>query len=571
MENQVENRTCQNCKENFIIELEDFSFYEKIKVPPPTFCPECRMIRRMCWRNHRSFYKRTCSLCSKSLLSVYKEDGAPVMCGECWMGDNWDPFMYQKEIDLSIPIFNQINELFYIQPRIFQYKLGGTVINCDYSNSVANSKNIYLAFSLVNSEDISFSENVDNSKNSLDCLYCGNIDRCSWNIDCLENYNCHFVIDSNKNIDSYFLYDCSNCSNCCLSTNLRNKSYFFKNKQLSKDEYLEKVKELKLNTFSGFNNARNEFSLIKEKAIFKFAKNLNSVNVKGDHINNSKDINNSFDVFKSENISNTFRVVNTKDLKDCCWVLNGELQYENISGSQDSSNQIGCVVCFNSTNMEHSLNCRNCSDCFGCVGLKNAKYCILNKQYSKEEYLKISPLLRKHMVDLPLKDSMGRVFSYGDFFPYFMCPFGYNETMAHDYFPKTKEQIIDLGLNWKEPEVRNYVPTKNFETLPNSIENVTDDILNDILECPNKGDYKYQCTNAFKLTKEELLFYRQNSLPLPHYCPNCRHYQRLVYRNPMKLYKRLCSNGCGREFETTYAPDRPERVYCESCYQQEVL
>ncbi len=27
---------------------------------------------------------------------------------------------------------------------------------------------------------------------------------------------------------------------------------------------------------------------------------------------------------------------------------------------------------------------------------------------------------------------------------------------------------------------------------------------------------------------------------------------------------------CPNEFETSYAPERPEIVYCEKCYQQEV-
>jgi hypothetical protein len=33
----METKICQNCKKNFIIEPDDFGFYEKIKVPPPTF------------------------------------------------------------------------------------------------------------------------------------------------------------------------------------------------------------------------------------------------------------------------------------------------------------------------------------------------------------------------------------------------------------------------------------------------------------------------------------------------------------------------------------------------------
>ena len=72
--------TCQNhkiskyCQGEFFIEPDDFVFYEKIKVPPPTFCPECRMIRRLTWRNNRSLYSRSCGLCSKKLISFMKDD-----------------------------------------------------------------------------------------------------------------------------------------------------------------------------------------------------------------------------------------------------------------------------------------------------------------------------------------------------------------------------------------------------------------------------------------------------------------------------------------------------------------
>jgi hypothetical protein len=31
---------CQNCRKQFTIESDDFAFYEKIKVPPPTWCLE---------------------------------------------------------------------------------------------------------------------------------------------------------------------------------------------------------------------------------------------------------------------------------------------------------------------------------------------------------------------------------------------------------------------------------------------------------------------------------------------------------------------------------------------------
>jgi hypothetical protein len=49
-----EMRQCQNCKNQFTIEPEDFAFYEKIKVPPPTFCPSCRFQWRLSFMNERA-------------------------------------------------------------------------------------------------------------------------------------------------------------------------------------------------------------------------------------------------------------------------------------------------------------------------------------------------------------------------------------------------------------------------------------------------------------------------------------------------------------------------------------
>ena len=577
----METRNCQNCKQDFNIEPDDFSFYEKMKVPAPTWCPECRMIRRMIWRNHRSLYRRFCSLCSKTLISVYKEDRAPVMCAECWNGDGWDPYETKKDIDWDIPLFGQIHDLVKLQPRVFQNRVGGNIINSDYANSVANSKNIYLSFSVVDSEDLLFSENIDNSKNSMDCMCSDHLDKCYENVDSSNNYNCQFVVESTKNMDSSFLFDCSNCQNCCLSSNIRNKSFVFKNQQLSKEEYNEELKKLNLGTFFGLDKAKKEFLHLKEKSIIKYAKNINSINVTGDHISNSKDVTNSFDITKCENVSYGHRMLFSKDIKDSNWVLEGELEYECISGSGSSSNQIGCALCFGSTKMEYSLFCRSSANCFACVGLKNAEHCILNKQYSKEEYFDLVSKLKIFMDEIPFVDSKGRIYKYGEFFPYEASPFAYNETLAYDSFFKTREEALNLGFSWKEPELKNYQITINSDDLPDSIEDVNQSIFKEVIKCSNNGNSLFQCTAAFKITPEELIFYKQNNLPLPRYCPNCRHYERLAYRNKMRLHKRSCmcdrkghfhgEGNCTNEFETSYAPERPEMVFCEQCYQAEVL
>ena len=55
----MENKNCQKCKKNFRIEQEDKNFYEMMKVSEPTFCPECRLERRLTFRNDRTLYKRS--------------------------------------------------------------------------------------------------------------------------------------------------------------------------------------------------------------------------------------------------------------------------------------------------------------------------------------------------------------------------------------------------------------------------------------------------------------------------------------------------------------------------------
>ncbi|MFA5827608.1 MAG: hypothetical protein WC839_03905, partial [Candidatus Paceibacterota bacterium] len=208
---------------------------------------------------------------------------------------------------------------------------------------------------------------------------------------------------------------------------------------------------------------------------------------------------------------------------------------------------------------------------FACIGLRSKQYCILNKQYTKKQYEELVPKIIKHMNDMPYIDSKGRIYKYGEFFPSELSPFCYNETIAQEYFPLTKEQALDQGYKWKDKEERNYQIDIKNKDIPDNIKDITDDILGKIIECGHKGGCNQQCTEAFKIIPEELQFYQRMNLPLPRLCPNCRHYERLAQRNPLKLWHRSCmKEGCTNEFETSYAPERPEIIYCEKCYQQEV-
>lgn len=103
MEYQPQTKNCQNCKKDFTIEPEDFSFYEKIKVPPPTFCPECRMVRRLAFGNAWGVHFRNCDKCGDKTLTMYsKENQIKVYCDPCWWADSWDGTEYGVDYDPDI-------------------------------------------------------------------------------------------------------------------------------------------------------------------------------------------------------------------------------------------------------------------------------------------------------------------------------------------------------------------------------------------------------------------------------------------------------------------------------------
>ncbi len=508
-------------------------------------------------------------------------DPAPVYCNDCWNSDGWDPFSYGVEYDFSKPFFPQLKELFQKVPRLYRYGFGN-LINSDFTNFTKDNKNAYLAYSVTDCEDVMYSETIDKSKNSTDCFAVTKIDGCSYNIDCDGNYNTHYAVQSQSSIDSYFIYDCTNCQNCCLSSNLRNQQYVFRNQKLSKEEYQKALATLALGTYSGFEKTKNEYdAMIRDSAVHKFALIYASQNATGDYIHNAKNIKQSFDANDSENIAYSNRVITAKDCYDNSGVgFLTEMIYESMAASNNTYKDFFCYITLASRECEYSLVCKNCSNCFGCAGLTNAQYCIFNKQYEKDEYFALVAKIKQQMMEMPYIDTKGRVFAYGEFFPYDMSPFGYNETNAHDFFPITEEVAKEKGYNWKAREKRDYKTTIDSAELPDDITAVSEAIFEEVIKCPNEGNQAYQCASAFKIVPTELQFYKLKGLPLPRYCPNCRHYARLKYRNPMHLYARTCTcnlanhdhvGACPNTFQTTYAPNRPEKVYCESCYQKEVL
>ncbi|MEK7508041.1 MAG: hypothetical protein AAB602_03085 [Patescibacteria group bacterium] len=577
---QQETKSCQNCKQNFVIKLDDFAFYKKISVPPPTWCPECRQRRRYAWRNERVLYRRNCDLCSKSTVTIYSPNKPfKVYCPPCWWSDRWNGFDYGKEFDFSRPFFEQWQELQHQVPRIAL--LTKNSVNSEYTNHSNNNKNCYLCFSTFESENILYSTNL--WKQSKDCMDCylarmsGGAELCYECVDSAHIYQCQYCILLLNSTSCSYCYDCRGCSNCFLSWNLRNKQYHILNQEYSKEEYFKKLDEYRLGSYAIRQELCRQFiEIIKSNAVHRFAHIEKSVNVSGNMIFNSKNTHHSFDVDKTEDTKYGIITPDVKNSMDSYhYGFACELIYESHALIHDYDVKFSHLS-YDNSYLEYCDSCHNSENLFGCVGIKQGKYSIFNKRYEESEYKELKEKIIAHM---------RKTGEYGEFFPYKLSPFGYNETQGNIYMPLAKEEALEQGLKWEDRVLGTFgKETIKPENMPDLIVDVPDSITTEILSCAG-------CNKNYNIVKPELDLLRRFDVPIPRLCPDCRYLNRISLRPPRKLWHRVCrcagaaSDGdahrntashfhgaerCPNEFETSYSPDRPEIVYCEKCYLSEV-
>jgi hypothetical protein len=557
-----ETKNCQNCKKDFVIEPEDFNFYEKIKVPAPTFCPDCRFQRRTAFYNVFKLYKRKCDLCLQEIVSIHSATTPyKVYCPKCWWSDKWDPYSYGREYDFSRSFFDQFNELCHQVPTASLEADYPTLENSQYTNQVGHLKNCYLVFFADFSEDCMHGFYLLKNKSLLDTSNAMLSELC---FDSMNVFKCSRCVGTRGNIteslNCFFLRDCDNCQDCFASANLKNKKYHIFNKPYSKEEYFREIKKWDLGSYKTYKEVEKQAHEHWKKFPPRPTYDDFSVNCTGSYVFQSKNCQQCFEVTGAENSKYIFfsYLPPIKDTYDfTAWGNNVSLCYEVCSCGEGASELKFCRGCgLGGFDIEYSTFCwPHVSHLFGCASVKNGSYCILNKQYTKEEYEQLKAKIIEQM-----KENK----EYGEFFPMSLSSFPYNDTMAQNFFPLTKEQAETKGLIWQDSEINTYQITRKFNDLPDHIKNASTEILNEVIECQ-------QCKKGFKIIKPELDFLESMNLPLPRECPFCRiqnKFNRWVKQ--LTLCKRVCSQ-CGIEFETHYPKTEVENILCKSCWLKEVV
>ena len=563
-------RNCTACGAAFTIHPDEqdfvqkmtFTFGKKTVTPPlPVQCPDCRLKNRTCYRNEQYLYKVRSAFSGKDIVSIMNEkplgpEGGPsggepykIYDQDEWRSDAWDPMDYGREFDFKKPFFEQFAKLQKDVPRMALITLGNE--NSGFTTGTGYCKNCYLINSSENCEDCYYGKLLQKCGDSMDCSYLYNSQLCYECFSVYDSYNCQFVSFSINCRDCFFSSNLTGCSNCCLCTNLNHKEYHFMNKPLKKEEYEKRLQE-----FRGMYERTEKMKELRRTMmatmVRKYSNIVNDENCTGDYIENCRNCLDCYDVNESQDCRYVTVGVNVKDNYDCSnMYLKPELCYQTL-GTIEVHTVAYCLFVFHSQRLLYCDYCFNCSDCFGCSGLTRKKFCIFNTEYTKEQYEELVPKIIA---------KMQKTGEWGLYFPPKFSPFGYNESLASEYFPLSEKDAKARGFHWREKDARDYKP--QTYTLPDTIDQTPDSVTQEILACAH-------CTKNYRVIPQELAYYRKQILPVPRLCPDCRHAERMTLRNPRKLWTRKCSK-CGKELQSTYAPDRPEVIACEECYLKEIF
>ena len=553
----VEWKTCSASWKEFAIYQSDIDFYDKISptfagekfsMPTPTLCPEERKKRRLSFRNERKLYKRKCDATGEDIISMYSPDKPyKVYDKKIRRSDNRDPMDYGQDFDFSKTFAENFDALRKKVPQMSLYVK--TSENCDYVNNVGWSKSCYLLFDSDDSEDCCYSSIIKNSTNVYDSMhiyYCENIFN---SINCTESYS---LINCQECDRSKFLVNCVKCTNCeyCyMSSNLDNKKYYFKNVAYSREEYME--------------------LLWKEQYTDNYPKSINRTTYKvndhygiGNNLYGTKNCHFSYNIGFSENMRYcdlATGAVDCYDISSFGWELS--LSYNSLSiGANVNKCYMSSVVTLWASDIYYSHTIIGGNNLFGCIWLRNQSYCILNRQYTKEEYEKLVAKIITHMQ---------QTWERWQFFDPNISPFGYNETVAQEYFPYAKHDAQAEWYQWNDyfsdPVIPasiqtihydHYTPEQRTELKNN------DDVLKQLFICSISG-------RPYRIVKKELEFYRTHHLPLPYKHPDVRHIERFALLPRQWLSLVQCDH-CKTITTSVHEHDVGQSLYCEECYQKKI-
>lgn len=401
--------------------------------------PWRQFVREICSRMPTVLYKE------RDIISRFPQTWREWIIVEVAKYNSWDivdlPFVKNS-------FFDNLVLLFRSQPKMSIQQWFENE-NSSYAECYW-AKNSYLCFGVwQHTENIAYTvcsnSNIRNVFNSLYTM--GNCDNIYSSKIVTWSYNTFYSSNIHDSHNIWFSSNLIGCSECLLCNGLQNVSYCISNIQYNKEEYLyHKDRLLK---------EKQKFTVYHIKAYSHSLDNKNSKNVTWWGIVQSHDLENAY-IVKNIGFGRNILIAWWKDSSvhfyDSfdAWNQVDEHLYA-THYVWETSSHVYCVSSgANLHNVYYSYYLESCSYCLGCIWLKNKSYCIFNKQYTKEE--------RHRKVD-EIFSEMEKDGTLGEFFPWRMNPFYFNDTAAYlidDTF--TKEEVEKEGYLRRDEPIKVDIP-----------------------------------------------------------------------------------------------------------------
>ena len=370
--------------------------------------------------------------------------------------------------------------------------------NSEYWDIILGSKNIYLSIVIVESENVMYSNTVLQSKNVYRSFLVEHWSENVYNSKCISESQSIFY---SKYIKwAYNLWFCSDCiwsKDCLFCEWLDNAQYCIKNKQFSQEEY-EKEKDKILLDYSQYD--------VWYESLRKTGRNIACHNVTGNYNISCEDVENGFlcrSLKDSRNAINSWtwegKFERAYDVISAWELINSDFYWVMWAGMWSSHLYCSSEL-IRSNNIYYSYFLQSCDHMFGCVWMSNASYCILNKQYEKDEwYALISKIFSQ----------MEQEWVLGKMIPPYNNPFYFNDTFAWLVWDYKKEDILKKWYLWREEHIKTWIPEWNkiIQSRNLGITNYSEDILNIIIEST--------WWDFYRIMPMELNFFKKYNLPLP--------------------------------------------------------
>ncbi len=529
--------------------------YEQAGIPPTADCMGCTWKRLLGFWILGRFRVTKSALSGKQIITMLPESVKfPIYEHEEFLSDAWDPLSYGQDYDPNRPFLEQLTELQHKVPH--PHQLGRLNTACEWTDDWWESKDSYLCRSGYRNETVSYGYRISTAKECIDCAYCFDIEQSYDCLYCYKGWRLKYCFNTHDSVESAFLYDCRNCNNCFMSWNLRNKRYCILNQQYTKEEYFEKLKQYNLRSFSAVQKLKEEFwGHLRDEAVHRENLNTQVTACRGNFMTENKNCTNCSFVEKSENCRQLIRGYEAKDSIEVVSCGLTERSTRTLLDQWSYGNS--CVMYV--TNCRYSMyldSCEECQDCFGSVGLRKKKHCILNKQYTKEEYEKLRERIKQDMVKRG---------EWGKFFPFEMAYGPFNMSLARWSFPHMgKKEAEAMGARWEETPIPSYENAIASDKLPDLIDDVKDEITKQRLIC-------VESKLSYNIAPHELAFYRQHGIPLPQKHFDQRTFERFRPMCLMFMPQHGICYYCKKEIEHYYDPELGfKKISCTPCYQQNI-